>query len=260
MEIITREQANASGLPRYFTSKPCKKNHIAERYTKIGACVACCREQNETYRLADPERHRARSRKHYWNNREEIIARREPEQRRERYLANRDSILEKQREYGRLNASAISERKRKYRAENKDALRERRREHDRKWRETNPEYYQEYMREWRRNNRSSVNASKAKRRALKRQAMLPDSDINAIRVFYDLAERLTRITGVQYHVDHIIPLSRGGAHHQDNLQVVRWDFNLAKGDRINFPSIGPGRFRDGHTDCDSELVLPNFFV
>jgi hypothetical protein len=31
-EIISRAEAKARGLTRYFTGKPCKYGHIAERY------------------------------------------------------------------------------------------------------------------------------------------------------------------------------------------------------------------------------------
>ncbi|MDO1559816.1 HNH endonuclease [Brevundimonas sp. 2R-24] len=42
---------------------------------------------------------------------------------------------------------------------------------------------------------------------------------------------MTELTGHPWHVDHIVPLSRGGLHHQDNLIAMRADLNLAKGAR-----------------------------
>lgn len=41
-EIITRAQAIERGLTRYFTGKPCKYGHIAERYLQSG-CTECVR-------------------------------------------------------------------------------------------------------------------------------------------------------------------------------------------------------------------------
>ncbi|MBK1969831.1 MULTISPECIES: HNH endonuclease [Brevundimonas] len=62
--------------------------------------------------------------------------------------------------------------------------------------------------------------------------LAPGADRNAIRAFYRLAKLLEKHNpGVRYHVDHIIPLSRGGLHHQDNLQVMRADFNLRKSNK-----------------------------
>lgn len=41
MEIITRKEAQAKGLPRYFTGKPCKHGHVCERNTKRRVCYEC---------------------------------------------------------------------------------------------------------------------------------------------------------------------------------------------------------------------------
>jgi 5-methylcytosine-specific restriction endonuclease McrA len=51
-EIISRQEARALGLKRYFTGKPCKHGHVAERYTSIGNCVEC---QAQNYRDWYPE-------------------------------------------------------------------------------------------------------------------------------------------------------------------------------------------------------------
>ena len=49
-----------------------------------------------------------------------------------------------------------------------------------------------------------------------------------IRAFYATARRFQEVTGAQYHVDHIIPLVRGGLHHPSNMQVLRDIENLRK--------------------------------
>lgn len=41
MKPITRTEARAAGLKRYFTGKPCKRGHVAERYLKGGMCIEC---------------------------------------------------------------------------------------------------------------------------------------------------------------------------------------------------------------------------
>ena len=35
------QQAREKGLKRYFTGKPCKNGHIAERLVRGATCVAC---------------------------------------------------------------------------------------------------------------------------------------------------------------------------------------------------------------------------
>ena len=39
--IISRKDALRQGLPRYFTGKPCKYGHVAERYVHRKQCIQC---------------------------------------------------------------------------------------------------------------------------------------------------------------------------------------------------------------------------
>lgn len=39
--VITLAEARRKGLKRYFTGKPCKHGHIAERYTETNRCFEC---------------------------------------------------------------------------------------------------------------------------------------------------------------------------------------------------------------------------
>ena len=53
-----------------------------------------------------------------------------------------------------------------------------------------------------------------------------------IQEFYNIAKSLTEQTGIRYEVDHIIPISKGGMHHENNLQVLTMLENRTKGDRL----------------------------
>jgi hypothetical protein len=44
VDIIRQKTAKELGLPRYFTGKPCKNGHIAERITGSGHCTICAKE------------------------------------------------------------------------------------------------------------------------------------------------------------------------------------------------------------------------
>lgn len=57
---------------------------------------------------------------------------------------------------------------------------------------------------------------------------LTESEKAAIRYIYARAAELQARTGIEMHVDHIVPLSKGGPHHPDNLQILTADDNLAK--------------------------------
>lgn len=39
--VITRDDAYAKGLPRFYTGRPCKRGHLAERFVVNGACTSC---------------------------------------------------------------------------------------------------------------------------------------------------------------------------------------------------------------------------
>ena len=43
---MTWAEAKSLGLIKYYTGKPCKKGHIAERYTKSGTCLECLKESS----------------------------------------------------------------------------------------------------------------------------------------------------------------------------------------------------------------------
>ena len=44
MEIITKAEAKARGLKKYFTGKPCQKGHVSDRNVSTGQCRQCMRE------------------------------------------------------------------------------------------------------------------------------------------------------------------------------------------------------------------------
>lgn len=59
-------------------------------------------------------------------------------------------------------------------------------------------------------------------RARKKNSIPPDADLTLIRKIYENCPN-------GYHVDHIVALAAGGAHHQDNLQYLQASENCRKG-------------------------------
>ena len=58
--------------------------------------------------------------------------------------------------------------------------------------------------------------------------LLPADERKAIQELYLEAQYQTEKTGVEHHVDHIQPLSKGGEHLLLNLQILTADENLSK--------------------------------
>ena len=57
-------------------------------------------------------------------------------------------------------------------------------------------------------------------------------DLELCIPFYAESRRLSKETGVAHHVDHIIPITKGGLHCQTNLQVLTAEENFQKGDSV----------------------------
>jgi hypothetical protein len=75
-------------------------------------------------------------------------------------------------------------------------------------------------------------ASSSKRRARIFNQMPLTADLNKIAAFYRKAKELSLLTGEQYDVDHIAPLSKGGLHHEDNLQIITHIENIKKYNKL----------------------------
>jgi len=84
--------------------------------------------------------------------------------------------------------------------------------------------------EWTKNNYARKLARVRKYQAIKRNSKVLCGKSNVIHTFYEAARRVGCL-GIKFHVDHIVPLSLGGSHHQNNLQWVPYIWNLSKHNR-----------------------------
>jgi 5-methylcytosine-specific restriction endonuclease McrA len=91
---------------------------------------------------------------------------------------------------------------------------------------------------WRQNNLDLLAAKEAKRRSGKLYATptwLTDKQLSEIKSIYKLAKKLEKLTGIKYHVDHIVPLkgvSVCGLHVPWNLKAIPAEENLKKHNKL----------------------------
>jgi len=94
-----------------------------------------------------------------------------------------------------------------------------------KWALGNPDKVGLSRKNWKKRNPGSSTAGK----------WLNDEQKEAIRCKYMVAEIKSRMTGIKYHVDHIIPLcgvNVCGLHVPDNLEVIKAEDNMKKGNKM----------------------------
>lgn len=193
--IISRADAEAAGLKRFFTGEPCRNGHVSERRVGgDGSCFVCQRMASATYRKSDPEGNKAR--RGAWDkaNMEKIRA-----QKRARYAANLDAE----------------------RARNA------------KWYKENLEYNAARKLAWRKANPAAVCARSANRRAKLRSVdghhTAKDIDALLERQKSRCANSLCKKSLKNgYHADHIMPLKLGGGNSIRNIQLLCAPCNLGK--------------------------------
>ena len=63
-------------------------------------------------------------------------------------------------------------------------------------------------------------------------AVLTQEEHERVLTIYKECAKITEETGVPHHVDHIIPISKGGLHHPDNLQILTATENIRKSNKL----------------------------
>jgi hypothetical protein len=147
---------------------------------------------------------------------------------------NRKSKKERDAEYYKLNSDKIKASTKAWKAKNPD----RKRELNREYKKRNKAKVNANTKLYKQRNRGVTNANTAKRRAALLQRTpkwLTPLDFTHIKLFYDCAADMTKVIGIDFEVDHIIPLQgelMSGLHIASNLQVITAFENQAKNNRI----------------------------
>lgn len=121
---------------------------------------------------------------------------------------------------------ALRKRQKKYR----DSHKQEAKEYSEKYRAKNRENLLEKKRKYQREN-LAVHVARAKAYKYKKRDeynKLSEADKSIVALMYEANQRVSECLGIQFHVDHIVPLSKGGKHAPHNLQIVPAKWNLSK--------------------------------
>lgn len=204
---IARTVAREKGELVYIPEAPCARGHTLRR-TSDGTCTECRLITERARTVANRETYNARKKRERQGHLPELAAK----------MRTR-----------RAQESAEIKRVRLERAKVKQ----------REWRAKNPQHAgaQAAKRVYKQNNVGKVNADTAKRRTAKMQrtpAWLTADDFWILEQAYELAALRTKLLGVQFHVDHILPLQGkyvSGLHVPTNVQVIPWRDNVSKANK-----------------------------
>lgn len=184
------------------------------------------RKQRRALYAVNPERFLAKCKRYRSKHKDKIRAykvqnrARSNELSRARYAANKEQARAYRKQYREANRDKINRKLRESRASNIELSRQRVRDSHKR----NPQ--------WKR-------SSEAKRRAI-RKGVAPE-ELDRVNAFYAFVASATKITcrwctkqvpPELRHVDHIVPLSRGGRHAVDNLCCSCFDCNVRKGNKL----------------------------
>lgn len=261
--IVTREQATAQGLARYFTNVPCKHGHLSQRGTKNGGCTQCNAEsiralyyaetpeqrsarhvKNKAWKVANIERVREagrayskanRAQANQWKaaNKNKVL-----EGSRDYYRRNRDSILAKaadryaadasySKAYYRTNAEVVKARTKARRLAKPDEVRAT----NQAWYAANKAVVVDRVREWNAANPEATRSRGRNYRARVNGAEGSHTGDDIKDLFVKQRGRCVYCDvklGTGYHVDHIVALSRGGSNWPSNLQLTCSNCNIRK--------------------------------
>ena len=225
LDNFSKDKSSVDGLQKRCT--PCKKQYYQDNIERII-------EQNKKYQEDNKEWYQIYVRQYRKDNKDKIS----------QYKEDNKEILKKhRRKYNADNKEKIS----KYYFDNKDKNIER----DKQYRKDTKESRREYIQQYNKDNSDKIRKHKKiyrdenkhlflkyiqNRRARKmgQLGFLPDNYIEILEQYDTYCRYCNLDLKINpYHIDHIIPLSRGGLHDFTNLQLICATCNLKKNNKTH---------------------------
>jgi 5-methylcytosine-specific restriction endonuclease McrA len=191
----TAKEARLLGVSRYFTGVPCKRGHTAERTTKSSECRECAKIKYKKHHYKNIENRNKSARQAHWKNREQRLA-----YKKQYRDAKKEAIRKKKAEWDKKNADHRAE----YIQKNKESIRAR-------------------MKIYTKNNIEKVKAIGRNRRA----RILGGGGKHTPEQIKDMLEKqkkkcinCKKSIAKKYHIDHIMPVAKGGSNDIKNIQLL----------------------------------------
>ncbi len=250
---MTKAEARETGLKRFFSGKECPRGHVTWRLVSNGTCCDCLRAKADRWasgnadrvreigrlsaqrvRAANPGEHAAAMRQ---------LRARDPEKARERdkqdYARNIDKLRAYSREYQqkRRQSGAVREATKIYQRLRRAANKQLFSDQARARRLANPDKAKAISDRHYANNKDAFKARARNRKAQVRGAegRHTKADIQRILIEqnYSCTVCLSDLRQTKYHVDHVVPICKGGSNWPNNLQCLCPPCNLSKS-RLDF--------------------------
>jgi len=238
-QFPSRAEAKEAGAKRYFTGNSCPHGHIADRFTSNGRCVECAFVFAYSPTARDAANIRKRQRKttdpEYRNkvNETNLKSYHKKVSTSEGRKEEREKTNRYWHEVHKPRVQNLMEHDKEY--ANKQREKARRLAKERRKRPEVKEQEKEIRKRYRQNNKAKYRYYKAMRRARTYQATPPwlnKEHKKAMRELYEERQERSEAEGIEYHVDHIIPLAFYnnvcGLHVPWNLQLLREEDHRVK--------------------------------
>jgi len=218
--IVTRKDAQAAGLKRYFTGVPCVRGHVAYRSVCDYACFECHKIKMKRQKDENPDKMKRHAENRKRKYASDPAMRRKAVKRATAWVAeNADQRKQYGKDYYDANRDrllAASKDLRAIKAED-PAWREKERARNRERHKKNPEEKRSYVRK----RRAMIRGAEGRHNAKDIARLLEAQKHRCVYCPTDL-----RAEG--YEVDHIVALSRGGSNWPSNLQILCKPCNRSK--------------------------------